>query len=262
MPEGRRKTVRILVTSSKGGIGKSTVSVGLALALAEMGRRVLLADCDLGGRSLDLLLGEESDLLFDIGDVAHGRAAPSDAILSPWGIKNLGFCPSPAVCPIGDISGEALIRALRELEAECGAEYVICDTAGMVYAPELAAKYADTALVAATQQPASVRAAEATAMLLADRGLEDSRLIINCFEWKSAEKGSRTGILDIIDGAGIRCCGIVPYDRSLMLAGESGDPPREDSDGMIAFENIARRLEGENVRLFYGMSRISGKKAL
>lgn len=262
MPEGRRKTVRILVTSSKGGIGKSTVSVGLALALAEMGRRVLLADCDLGGRSLDLLLGEESDVLFDIGDVAHGRVAPSDAILSPWGIKNLSFCPSPAACPIGDISGEALIRALRELEAECGAEYVICDTAGMVYAPELAAKYADTALVAATQQPASVRAAEATAMLLADRGLEDSRLIINCFEWKSAEKGSRTGILDIIDGAGIRCCGIVPYDRSLMLAGESGDPPREDSDGMIAFENIARRLEGENVRLFYGMSRISGKKAL
>lgn len=262
MPEGRRKTVRILVTSSKGGIGKSTVSAGLALALAEMGRRVLLADCDLGGRSLDLLLGEEGDVLFDIGDVAHGRAAPSDAILKPWGNGNLSFCSSPAVCPTGDISADALIRALKELEAECGAEYVICDTAGMVYAPELAGKYADVALVAATQQPVSVRAAEATAMLLAERGLEDSRLIINCFEWRAAEKGSRSGILDIIDGAGIRCCGVVPFDRSLMLAGEAGEPPREDSDGMLAFENIARRLEGENVRLFSGMSRISGKRSL
>lgn len=254
--------MRILITSSKGGIGKSTLSVGLALAFAEMGKRVLVADCDFGGRSLDLLLGEEDRVLFDIGDVATGRVSPSDALLNPWEKVNLFFCASPHEYLPSDISRASIVNALKALEAECGADHVICDTAGMVFAPEIAAGYADTALVLSTQQPASVRAAENTAYVLEKSGLRDSRLVISAFEWKAAKKGSRAGILDIIDGAGIRCAGVVPYDRTLMLAGESGEQPNSDSVGMQSYRNIVRRLEEEQVKLFSGMFGISGKSSL
>lgn len=254
--------MRILVTSSKGGIGKSTISVGLALAFAGMGRRVLLCDCDLGGRCLDLLMGVEHHVLFDIGDVAAGRAYPEKALLNPWDMPNLFFCPSPAFLDPSDVAGGKLTDALKALAAQCEADHVICDTAGMIWAPSIAGKFADTALVIATQQPASIRAAEACALVLDERGLSDSRLIISMFDHKAAEKGSRAGIIDIIDGAGLRCDGVVPFDRTLMLAGESGSRPVKKSNAEIAFVNIAARLEGDSVKLFSGMSGMSGKKYL
>lgn len=262
MPERSEYSVRILVTSSKGGIGKSTLSLGLALAFAKRGRRVLLCDCDLGGRCLDLLCGEENNVLFDIGDVAVGRASAADAILHPWGMEKLFFCPSPVTYDPAEVSKEKLIAALRALEKECEAEHVICDTAGMICAPDIAGEFADTALVISTQQPASIRAAENTAMVLAARGLDDSRLVISAYDRRDATKGDRAGILEIIDGAGIRCEGVIPRDRGLMLAGEEGAPPPEKSYGMQAFRNIAARLEGEPVNLFFGMGRLARKKTV
>lgn len=254
--------MRILVTSSKGGIGKSTLSVGLATAFAKMGRRVLLCDCDIGGRCLDMLLGEEDNVLFDIGDVAAGRQSAGGVLINPWGMGNLAFCPAPAVYFPDDFRDGGLIRALWELEAQCRADVVICDTAGTVFAPDIAVGFADTALVVSTQQPASVRAAETTAVLLSERGLTDSRLIINMFEWQSAEKGARAGILDMIDGAGIPCGGIVPYSRSLMLSGESGQPADGRSAASQAFLNIAARLEGDTVKLFSGIPKAVSRKIL
>ncbi len=254
--------MRILVTSSKGGIGKSTLAVGLAVTFAGMGRRVLLCDCDVGGRCLDMFLGEEHNVLFDIGDVSAGRADAKDALINPWGMGNLFFCPASAVYEPEDFCNGAIDRALRDLEAACAADHVICDTAGMVVAPDIAGMFADTALVVSTQQPASVRAAETTAVILSERGLADSRLIINMFEWQSAEKGARAGIIDMIDGAGIRCGGIVPYSRALMLAGESGKPVGDKSPVTQAFRNIAGRLEGDTVKLFDGIPKAVSRKIL
>lgn len=254
--------VRILVTSSKGGIGKSTVAVGIALAFVKKGKRVLLCDCDLGNRCLDMFLGVSDEIMFDIGDVAAKRAAAGDALVVPWRTDGFYFCPSPLKYSPEDVSGGRLAGALSELEKQCAADVVICDTAGMICAPEIAAEFADTAIVVSTQQPASVRAAENTAILLRDRGLDKSFLVISGFEWKSAMKGSRASILDIIDGSGIRCIGIVPYDRRLMLAGEAGKPPADGSAAMQAFMNIAARLDGYSVKLFSGIGGISGKKSL
>ena len=253
--------MKIVVTSTKGGIGKSTVSAGIALTLVERGRRVLLCDCDLSGRCLDLILGEESHALFDIGDVAAGRCSPADALLHPWRIDALSLCPGPAVYSADDFVGDALTAALVGLEAAAGADYVICDTAGMTAAPDICKSFADTALIIATQQPASIRAAEATAARLKDSGVRDCRLVINDFEWREAYSGERAGILDIIDGSGVMCAGIVPHDRTLMLAGESGIRPPEGR-ARTAFGNIAARLEGEYVKLFEGIGGISKRRAL
>lgn len=252
--------MRIVVTSTKGGIGKSTVSVGLALALAERGRCVLLCDCDLTGRCLDLILGEDGRALFDIGDVSGGRCSAEDAFLHPWHKDNFYLCPGPAVYQAEDYEGGALSAALEALEAASGAEYVICDTAGMNVVPELAG-FADTAVIIATQQPASIRAAEVTCARMRDAGIADARLVINDFEWREAYSGERAGILDIIDGAGTVCAGIVPHDRTLMLAGEVGICP-PSGRARTAFANIAARLEGEFVKLFSGIGGISKRRAL
>lgn len=252
--------MRILVTSSKGGIGKSTLSAGLALAFAKMGRKVLLCDCDLGGRCLDMFLGEEDNILFDIGDLAAGRTTAANVLSNPWSIPTLFFCPSPAIYDPKDYSDGALAGALKALEAACGADHVICDTAGMVCAPEIAREYADTLLVVSTQQPASVRAAEAAAVLMGAKERMERRLIISNFDPKSAKTGSRAGILEIIDGSGMQCAGIVPHDAELMLAGERGQIPPERSAGMRAFQNIAARLEGNSVKLFDGIPKINLKK--
>ena len=254
--------MRILVTSSKGGIGKSTLSVGLALAFAEMGRRVLLCDCDLGGRCLDMFLGEENNVLFDIGDLAAGRTDAAGVISNPWKMGNLFFCLSPAFYDPEDFSTGALVKALSQIEAECGADHVICDTAGMICAPKIAAEFADTLLVVSTQQPASVRAAEAAAILMGGREHMNRRLVISNFDGKAAKRGSRAGILKIIDGSGMQCVGIVPHDKKLMLAGERGEIPAQRCPGMQAFRNIAARLEGDSVKLFYGISGISRQTSL
>ncbi len=254
--------MRILVTSSKGGIGKSTLSVGLAIAFAKMGRRVLLCDCDLGGRCLDMFLGEEDNILFDIADLAAGRTDAGSVLSNPWKIPNLFFCPSPALYYPGDFEAGALGGALRALEAECDADHVICDTAGMIAAPDIAKDFADTLLVVSTQQPASVRAAESAAVFLGGKERMERRLIISNFDRKAAKSGSRAGILDIIDGSGMQCAGIVPHDGELMLAGERGVLPPERCPGMQAFMNIAARLEGNSVKLFSGISGIRGKRAL
>lgn len=254
--------MKILVTSSKGGIGKSTLSVGLAIAFAQAGRRVLLCDCDLGGRCLDMFLGEEDNILFDISDLAAKTTDAAGVISHPWGMENLFFCPSPAIYDPEKISGGRLTDALVELQSYCGADHVICDTAGMVCAPEIAKNFADTLLVVSTQQPASIRAAESAALLLgADKRME-KRLIISNFDPKAAQKGKRAGILDIIDGSGMQCAGIIPHDRELMLAGERGEIPPASSPGMCAVRNIASRLEGYDVKLFSGISGMRRRKIL
>ncbi len=254
--------MRILVTSSKGGIGKSTIAAGLALAFSKRGKRVLVCDCDLGNRCLDMFFGISDEVMFDIGDVAAGRASAKDAILSPWRRDGFGFCPAPVKYSPEDMAEGALVRALEELEVEFGADVVICDTAGMVCAPEIAKGFADTALVISTQQPASIRSAENTAILMDEAGLSDSRLIISNFEWKAAKSGKRSGILEIIDGSGVQCVGVVPHERALMLAGETGQPPSNDSVASQVFDNIAARLEGHSVKLFFGLEGISKKKSL
>ena len=253
--------MKILVTSSKGGIGKSTLSVGLANAFAAMGIHVLLVDLDLYGRSLDLLLGVDDEALFDIGDLCAGRCTPDKVLLHPWDGKNVDFCPSPAVYDAADFAPGAIAKALDAL-AECtGADHVICDTAGMVCAPEVATGFADTVLLVTTQIPTSVRAVPSTvtALGLGENDADRLRLVINTFDVRDAADGTREGVLSIIDESGVRCAGIVPYDRSLMLAAEDGELPDAKSPAMTALRNIALRLEGNDVKLFTGIKSIKKK---
>ncbi len=250
---------KIIVTSAKGGIGKSTVALGLAAALSRAGHRTLLVDCDVGNRCIDLLLGLQDEVLFDLDDVAAGRCTPEEALLTPEKLPELRVTAAPLHqdCP------HDRIDALRRLAEAAGAEYVLCDTAGTGnLVRTIASDFAEGALVIATQQPASLRAAERTALLMEEVGSLPCRLVISMFEEYAARDGIRAGLLEIIDKSHLRTVGVVPRDRSLLLAQESGELPAEKSRAARAFKNIAARLKGEEIPLFFGIREIKTAKVL
>ena len=250
---------RIIVTSCKGGIGKSTVSLGVAAALARRGSRVLLVDCDVGNRCLDLMLGVQDQVLYDWGDVGACRCGAEDALLSLPETDNFFFCAAPEEAP----DARSTADALSALAERARAEYVLCDTAGSGETVRaIASRFADGALVVSTQQPAAIRSAERTAALMQETGGLPCRLVISCFEENAAAEGERAGLIEIIDRTHIRTIGVVPKDRTLLLSQEAGRLPDPRSRAGAAFSNIAGRLTGENIRLFRGIRKIRTRRVL
>ena len=228
---------RLVISSSKGGIGKSTISAGLALALAERGRKVLLVDMDCGNGSLDLMLGIENDVVYNWGDLALGRCSADAALMKLTDHSDMMFAAAPTSMTVlrdGEsgsdtadgrtvISRQDMLAALEELCKCAEADYVICDTAAGIDIPlMLAGDFTDMALVASSHQPSSMRAAENTAVALEGAGIRWIRMIISAFELSGAYNEKRAGLIDIIDNAHVRIIGVVPHDRSLMLAHEHG----------------------------------------
>ena len=254
---------RIIVSSSKGGVGKSTTSALLAVALAARSKRVLLIDLDLGARCLDMFFGLEDNTVCDFGDIYEKRVGPRRAavILEDGARGELYFVASSVSLTPDAVDGARLAETVDEIAAEFDAQYVICDTAGSVIPMKLA-KWANLGLICATQMPASIRSAEATGDRLREAGLSTMRLIVTSFDYREARSGLRSGLLGMIDGAAIRAIGAVPYDRELMLAQEHGVLPIKRSPAIIAYDNIAARLCGEERKLFEGIKKMKGKLAL
>lgn len=254
---------RIIVSSSKGGVGKSTTSALLAVSLAARGKRVLLIDLDLGTRCLDMFFGVEDRTVCDFGDVYAGRVEPRRAALFLDGETSgkLFFVASSVTLTADDAEEKPLTETVDSLADEVVAEYVICDTAGSVIPVKLA-KWANLGLICSTQMPASIRSAEATGARLREAGLDAQRLVVTSFDYREARNGVRAGLLGLIDGSSLRAIGVVPYDRELMIAQEHGVMPIKRSPAIIAYDNIAARLCGEERKLFYGIARMKGKKAL
>ncbi len=256
---------KIVVASSKGGVGKTTVALGIAGALSEKGKNVLLCDLDFENRCLDLFMGIENISLYDIGDVARGTVPPEKAMIK--NDRGLSFVAAPADVSIGhgdnDISPDSLIKALDAVGEASGADFLICDTAAGHTVPEILAKsFADKAIIVASHQPTSHRGAARMKQILEDSGLSDTGLVITAFEFKETLKEARAGIFETIDSSGVQLLGVVPYDRRLMLSHEKGVMVPVGSDADIAFSNIAARLCGEKVKLFERLKGIKKKKVI
>lgn len=238
--------ISAVITSGKGGVGKSTVSVGLGRALTQRGRRVLLVDCDAGLRSLDRMTGAEEDLVFDIADVVFGRCAPAEAIYPCADGEGLYLLPAPS-------SSENMIRpgVMRKLVPLLKRyyDYVLLDSpAGVGSGFRSAACAADRALIVCSPDPVCVRSAQAVYGLLSKLSVPDKRLVINRFNGEFFNETGVYGDLDgVIDASGVRLFGVVPEDFSLAAAFLKGKQAREDSAGMMALYRIAGRLEGEPI---------------
>ncbi|MBE6641513.1 MAG: hypothetical protein E7619_07990 [Ruminococcaceae bacterium] len=257
---------RILVTSCKGGVGKSTVSSNLAYALAKRGKRVLLVDMDLGNRSLDIMLGVEDNVLFDICDVAADRVSAERVLLTTEARPGIFFCPAPYLYD-GDLTPENLDAALLKLEAYCQPDYTVLDTSGGAdCSVQLSAACAKRAIIVTTPAPTAVRAAEKSGDLLVGHGVEDLMLIVSGMETDPAKAGEHYGINEMIDRTSVRIIGIVPKDAKLALLTERGllcgESKKIKSVSQTAFENIAARLDGEHVPLLCKVRGIKNRKKL
>lgn len=255
---------KLMISSSKGGIGKSTVAVGLAAALCALGKSVLLVDCDFGNCCLDMLLGLENEVLFTLADRETVLAEPERVLLHPDfpNGERLFFCPAPRGGQYNP-DAEGLVEEFDALEAACSPDFVLVDTAAGIELPRaLATGWAEGALIVASQMPVSLRAAENTARALEERGLSHIRLVINNFEPDAVRAGDRCGILSAIDQAAVQTVGVIPHDSELMLASERGALPGRRAPSVRAFENVARRLTGEGVRLFDGIRSLRLKRLL
>lgn len=255
----------ILITSCKGGVGKSTCSANLAMALALQGRKTLLVDCDFDMRCLDLLLGVENEIIYDLYDAAKGRAPVSKALLRDERSENLYFLAAP-FSGGREITPEELRGVIEAARASEKFEYILLDTPGTLVSPViLEAGIAGSAIIIASHQPSSIRAADKTGEYLSERRISDQRLLINSFDFQGALRGSRPGINEIIDKTYIQLCGIVPYDHELMLSGENGELAFQKSklsNCAAAYDNIARRLMGLYVPLFRGFGGYKTKQQI
>lgn len=255
MNNGRENCRTILITSCKGGIGKSTVAANLGATLAESGKKVLLIDCDFGSRCLDLILGCENEIVYDLGDLLSGTAEAKKVIFRFADEENLLFCAAPA--NLIETKAEELSNAIEKLIDACEPDFAIIDTAGGLGVPlSLPPELIDMAIIVASHQPVSLRAAEKTAGLLASNGIAELKLIVNSFDFASVREGKRAGILEMIDRSHIPLLGIVPNDKALFYAQEQGiwiNRIEKNDLSLPAFRNIADRLCGEQVSVFRGL---------
>ena len=252
----------VLVTSCKGGVGKSTAVANIAMSLAKRGKRVLAVDCDFSNRSLDLIFGCENSVLYDICDVLLGRVDIERAVIRDERSENLFFCPAPLETD-EDFKPEALREALNSAAEALELDFILIDTPGGAGKPlELAAGAAQSALIVVSHQPTAARAAEKSGILLDRYGVEDQRLIINSFDYDAVESSKRTGVNELIDRTGTQIIGIIPQEYELSLAQEKGilafQVKTTNMKRVVkAFDNIAARLCGETVPL---LGKVCGAK--
>ena len=237
-----------VITSGKGGTGKSTVTAGLGAALVRRGARVLLVDCDAGMRGIDLMLGVSGELVFDIADIINGNCTPVSAIYPCKTMPELYILPAPQ-----NVRDELSPSVMKQLTIVLKGYYdhILVDCpAGIGSGFETAVAPADRAVLVANAEPLSVRSCNKVKRKLQYCSVEDVSLIINRF---NERKFRRLGVYEdldaVIDEAGARLLGIVPDDSAASAASQKGLPIEGKMKASFAFDRIAARLDGKSVPL-------------
>ena len=229
----------IMVASAKGGVGKSTLCVGLGNIFSEHSKKILLIDMDIGVRSLDLLLNVAEKTVYNWGDVLLGNCEAKKALITVS--KNMSLLPAPV-----SLSEEFSVDAMKSLIELYKTEfdYILLDApAGIEVGFELSVKCAEQCIIVSTPDPISVRAASSAAQLVRKSGVNDIRLVLNRFNKKQHKF---ICVDDIIDNVSARFLGIVPESKDIAFTAIGEELPY-DSKGNMAYLRIARRLMGENI---------------
>jgi septum site-determining protein MinD len=237
----------IVITSGKGGTGKTTCCAAIASALAMLGRRTLCIDCDVGLKNLDLALGLNESVVWDFADILSGSVSPSDAVTAHPQIENLYFLSAPSQLTPSDIDRDAFSSLVREFKSNY--EYVLIDSpAGLGTGFRLASSGADMAIIVATGDTSCLRDGQRTAAELESLGIPQIRLLVNRVKPK-LYRSLGASIDDVIDAIGVQLIGVVSDDEAISLALNS-DIPLMVYGARYAYDQflrIARRVTGERI---------------
>ncbi|WP_078413914.1 septum site-determining protein MinD [Priestia abyssalis] len=240
----------IVITSGKGGVGKTTTSANLGTALALSGKRVCLVDTDIGLRNLDVVMGLENRIIYDLVDVIEGRCTPQKALIKDKRFECLYLLPAAQTSDKSAVNPEQMKHLVMELKQEF--DYIIIDCpAGIEQGYKNAVAGADKALVVTTPEVSAVRDADRIIGLLEKEDIESPKLIINRIRNHMVKNGDMLDVDEIVSLLAIDLIGIVADDDSVIKASNSGEPIAMDpsSKASLAYRNIARRILGESVPL-------------
>ncbi|MBI5305193.1 MAG: septum site-determining protein MinD [Chloroflexi bacterium] len=247
----------ITVTSGKGGVGKTTTTANLGVALARRGKRVACVDADIGLRNLDVVMGLENRIVFDLVDVAEGRVRLRQALIKDKRLPELHLLPAAQKRDKTAMTEEQMIKVCADLKQEF--DFVLIDSpAGIEGGFNYSVAPADRVIVVVTPEVSSVRDADRVIGLVESREKPAPKLIINRLRPDMVKRGEMLDTSDVLEILAIDLLGIVPEDETIITSTNKGQPValNDHSAAGMAFARIAQRLMGEEVpfQVFHGSS--------
>lgn len=239
----------IVITSGKGGVGKTTTSanIGCGLALAE--KKVVLVDSDIGLRNLDVVMGLENRIVYDLVDVIEGTCRLKQALIKDKRYPGLFLLPAAQTRDKNSVSPEQM-KKLCENMKDMGFDYIIIDCpAGIEQGFKNAIAGADRAIVVTTPEVSAVRDADRIIGLLEANGLNNPMLIINRLRYDMVKRGDMMSVDDVREILSEDVIGIVPDDEDIVVTTNKGEPTVADGSSRAgkAYRNITSRIMGEDV---------------
>jgi septum site-determining protein MinD len=256
MAETESTSKVIVVTSGKGGVGKTTSTAALGAALAQAGQKVAVVDFDVGLRNLDLVMGAERRVVFDLINVVQGVAKLSQALIRDKRLETLWLLPASQTRDKDALTEEGVASVIKDLRDKF--DWVICDSpAGIERGATLAMRFADAAVIVTNPEVSSVRDSDRIIGLLdsktekAEKGQRiDKHVLITRFDAQRAARGEMLNIEDVLDILSTPLLGIIPESEEVLRASNLGSPVTLNNATSApgrAYIDAARRLKGDDV---------------
>ena len=239
-----------VVTSGKGGVGKTTTTANIGTALAMDGHKVVLLDADIGLRNLDLIMGLENRVVYDLVNVVEGKCRLKQALIKDKRHKDLYMLPAAQTRDKDAVSAEQMKNLCDELRKEF--DYILIDCpAGIEQGFKNAIAGADEAIVITTPEVSAVRDADRIIGLLEANDIREPQLIVNRVRIDMVKSGNMMSVEDIVELLATKLLGVVPDDQDIIITSNKGEPAAMNTKSRIgtAYKNISQRIQGHQVPL-------------
>lgn len=240
----------IVITSGKGGVGKTTTSANIGTGLAMLGNKVVVVDTDIGLRNLDVVMGLENRIVYDIVDIVENTCKLRQGLIRDKRHEGLFLLPAAQTKDKTAINPEQMLELVNELKEEF--DYVIVDSpAGIEQGFQNSIAGADEAYIVTTPEISAVRDADRVIGLLESKGIGSPKLLINRIRPDMVKRGDMMNVEDIIDILAVDLLGVIPDDEAIVISTNKGEPVvvEESPLSSKAFRNICKRIVGEEVEL-------------